>query len=91
MVTQPVECDVEHVLDLPRALLTQHRPLASSLVSGYHLAFVIGALCVATGIVLALALLRARKTPVEVRSMPSGETSDDLVLEGRLEIERQAA
>jgi hypothetical protein len=40
------------------SLLAQHHALASSLVSGYHLAFAIAAACVAIGIVSALAVLR---------------------------------
>jgi EmrB/QacA subfamily drug resistance transporter len=46
-----------------KTLLTTHHPLASSLIGGYHLAFLVGAASITTGIALALALLRPR--PVE--------------------------
>jgi EmrB/QacA subfamily drug resistance transporter len=43
-----------------KGLLLAHRGMASSLVSGYHLAFTIGAATIAAGIALAFALLRPR-------------------------------
>jgi MFS family permease len=47
-----------------KALEAQGHALASSLVSGYHLAFEIGAACVLVGIVVAFAALR----PLDARS-----------------------
>jgi EmrB/QacA subfamily drug resistance transporter len=44
-------------------LLSAGHPLTGSLISGYHLAFAIGAASVIAGAVLALALLRPRPTP----------------------------
>ncbi|MGH2914217.1 MAG: MFS transporter [Solirubrobacteraceae bacterium] len=41
-----------------KALLMAHHAIAGSLVSGYHLAFTIGSLCVVAGIATALAILR---------------------------------
>ncbi|MBV8990184.1 MAG: hypothetical protein JO372_16660, partial [Solirubrobacterales bacterium] len=41
------------------AFETAHHPLVASLIAGYHLAFEIGAVSVAVGILAALALLRA--------------------------------
>jgi EmrB/QacA subfamily drug resistance transporter len=46
-----------------KALVAQHHSLASSLVSGYHLAFAIGAISIVAGIAVALAVLRTRKVP----------------------------
>jgi EmrB/QacA subfamily drug resistance transporter len=45
------------------ALEAHHHTLASSLVAGYHLAFAVGAISVAIGVVSAIALLRTRGTP----------------------------
>jgi EmrB/QacA subfamily drug resistance transporter len=41
-----------------KALIAAHHGLQSSLISGYHLAFLIGAAAIAVGMLLALALLR---------------------------------
>jgi hypothetical protein len=40
-----------------------HHSLVSSLIGGYHLAFTIGAVAVAAGIVAAISLLRTPATP----------------------------
>jgi EmrB/QacA subfamily drug resistance transporter len=45
-----------------RALETAHHPVVGSLLAGYHLAFEIGAACVAVGILSALLLLRTPHT-----------------------------
>ena len=45
-----------------KALEAAHHPLASSLVSGYHLAYAVGAGSLAAGIVTALVVLRRRPT-----------------------------
>jgi EmrB/QacA subfamily drug resistance transporter len=47
--------------DHTRALRLAHHPLGSSEIAGYHLAFTVGAACVAVGILTALALLRERR------------------------------
>ena len=49
-----------------KALIAAGHPLAGSLVGGYHLAFAIGACCLAIGIVAALVVLR----PLERRAAP---------------------
>jgi MFS family permease len=49
--------------NLTNSLRAQHHALASSLVSGYHVAFVIGAASVAIGILTALAVLRTPGAP----------------------------
>jgi MFS family permease len=51
-----------HTLEL------QHHAVAGALVAGYHLAFAIGAVTVAAGILLALALLRKPGTPKTERA-----------------------
>jgi MFS family permease len=63
-----------------KGLLAAHHGLASSLIDGYQLAFLIGAATIAAGIALAVALLRPRAP--EVATTTVTET---------LEMERQAA
>lgn len=43
-----------------KALVAAHHPVAASMVSGYHVAFVIGAIVMVVGIVVALVVLRTR-------------------------------
>jgi EmrB/QacA subfamily drug resistance transporter len=71
-----------------KGLLADHHGLTSSLLGGYHLAFLIGAGTIAAGIVLAFVLLRPRKPqlelelaegPIEAASVPN------------FDMERQAA
>lgn len=71
-----------------RAVIAQHHRLAGSLVSGYHLAFVIGAASVLAGMASALAVLRTRTAPASAQ--PDAEV---LRLSGQPEpdLERQAA
>jgi MFS transporter len=58
--------------NLTNSLRAQHHALASSLVSGYHVAFAIGAASVAIGILIALAVLRTPGAP-EIESAPAAE------------------
>ena len=44
-----------------KALLADNHGLTSSLLGGYHLAFVVGAAAIAVGILLAFVLLRPRR------------------------------
>jgi EmrB/QacA subfamily drug resistance transporter len=82
-----------------KALVAQHHGLVASLISGYHLAFVIGAVCVAAGIVTAIALLRSPETAPaeEPNTDPRRDSVDDLepvrlsVIDPRPDVERQAA
>jgi EmrB/QacA subfamily drug resistance transporter len=71
-----------------KGLLADHHGLTSSLLGGYHLAFLIGAGTIAAGIALAFVLLRPRKPqldvelaegPIEAASVPN------------FDMERQAA
>jgi MFS family permease len=70
-----------------KVLEGQGHALASSLVGGYHLAFDIGAVCIAAGIVTALAVLGTRGRPAQAD--PASVTAIAGDPERRLE--RQAA
>jgi EmrB/QacA subfamily drug resistance transporter len=72
-----------------RALLADHHAAVSSLISGYHLAFAIGALSVATGIAVALVVLGRRRPGAEPASLP--EPARIITPEPSPAIERQAA
>jgi negative regulator of sigma E activity len=67
--------------------LSAHHGLTASLISGYRVAFLIGAVAVAAGIVLALVLLpRSSARPeLELAEEPEGPVLNEL------ELERQAA
>ncbi len=53
-----------------KALEAAHHPLASSLVSGYHLAYAIGAASIVAGIVTALVVLRRHPTRATASEQP---------------------
>jgi EmrB/QacA subfamily drug resistance transporter len=72
-----------------RALLAEHHGLVSSLLGGYHLAFLIGAISVGLGIVIAVALLRPAEAQTELRVAPEPEPQPSPLTE--IEFERQAA
>jgi EmrB/QacA subfamily drug resistance transporter len=74
-----------------KALLAGHNGLTSSLIGGYHLAFLIGAAAIATGIALALALLRPREERAELKLAAEPEAHATPTLLTDSEIERQAA
>jgi MFS family permease len=67
-----------------KGLLSAHQGLTSSLIGGYHLAFLLGATTIAAGIVLAFALLQPRRT------QPGLQLADDAAPID-LEIQREAA
>ena len=67
-----------------RSLAARPRRSTSSLIGGYHLAFIVGAASIAVGIVIALVLLRPRV------ASPSGDGDNDSVLVN-LDMEQQAA
>jgi EmrB/QacA subfamily drug resistance transporter len=71
-----------------QSLVASHHSLATSLIGGYHLAFGVGVLSVALGLVTALVLLRA---PRPEEAAPALEMVDPLAEEPALEMERQAA
>jgi EmrB/QacA subfamily drug resistance transporter len=69
-----------------KTLVAAHHPLAPSLVSGYHFAFVIGAACVSAGILTALAVLRDRGASAESRPVSvarQGYATDRAETEGQ--------
>jgi MFS family permease len=76
-----------------KALEAQGHGLASSLVSGYHLAFAIGAASIAVGIVTALVVLRTRRVPAETEPLMDSEPewARNLGPEPEPQLERQAA
>jgi EmrB/QacA subfamily drug resistance transporter len=70
------------------ALEASHHSLATSLIGGYHLAFGIGIVSVAAGLLVALAVLRAPRTQ---DAPPALEMVDPLAEEPAMGVERQAA
>ena len=72
-----------------KGLLSAHEGLTSSLIGGYHLAFIVGAATITAGIVLAFALLRPR------REQPGLQLADTVAADDgariNLDIEREAA
>jgi EmrB/QacA subfamily drug resistance transporter len=72
-----------------KSLLAEHHGLVSSLLGGYHLAFLIGATSVGVGIVLAVALLRPAQAPTGLQVAPAPDPEPTPLSE--IEFERQAA
>jgi len=54
-----------------KSLLADHNGLTSSLIGGYHLAFIVGAVTIAVGVALAFVLLRPGRPAVEVAEAPA--------------------
>jgi MFS family permease len=74
-----------------KGLVSAHHGLTTSLISGYHVAFLTGAGVIATGIVLAFVLLRpARAAQPELQLAPDAE-NDAATLPVNFDIERTAA
>ncbi len=74
-----------------KALVATGHTVASSLVSGYHLAFAIGAVTVTVGIVTALAVLRTRAVPATTQTTTDSEPAVYIGPETEPQFERQAA
>jgi len=74
-----------------KGLLAAHHGVTSSLIGGYHLAFLAGAAAIAGGIVLALGLLRPRerRRSLELAEVPAGDAHVSVLAD--VDIERQAA
>jgi MFS family permease len=70
-----------------KGLLATHHGLTSSLLSGYHLAFLIGATTIAVGIALAYPLLRPRSAEPELQLA----TEESAPVPTNFEIEQEAA
>jgi EmrB/QacA subfamily drug resistance transporter len=73
-----------------KGLLSDGDGLTSSLIGGYQVAFIAGAVSVAAGIVLAFALLRPRMRPPELELAAPPATSDNRI-PTNFNIEDQAA
>jgi EmrB/QacA subfamily drug resistance transporter len=69
-----------------KQLLGTHHALTSSLISGYHVAFLSGAAAITTGLVLAIVLLRTRAPRAETEPTNAEELGAP-----NLEMEQQAA
>jgi EmrB/QacA subfamily drug resistance transporter len=74
-----------------KALLADKHGLTTSLISGYHIAFLIGAITIATGIALAFVLLRPSRRRPELQLAPSPGESHDVGIAPNLDMEQQAA
>ena len=72
-----------------KGLLSAHQGVTSSLISGYHLAFIVGAATIAAGIVLAFALLRPNRAQPGLQ-LADGRPADDTA-PINFDIEREAA
>ncbi len=74
-----------------KALLTAHHGLTSSLISGYHVAFIAGAAAITAGIALAFVLLRPRapRRALQLAGAPNAGAGSSS--QTNLEIEREAA
>jgi EmrB/QacA subfamily drug resistance transporter len=72
-----------------KGLLAAHHGVTSSLIAGYHLAFLAGAAAIAVGMLLALALLRPQRPRLALAEIPAeGETARSLE---NLDLQREAA
>jgi EmrB/QacA subfamily drug resistance transporter len=71
-----------------KGLLADHHGVTDSLISGYHVAFLIGAATIAAGIGLALALLRPRNTRRGLQLADAPSTNDGSLT--NLELEQAA-
>jgi EmrB/QacA subfamily drug resistance transporter len=71
-----------------KALLAADHGVTSSLIGGYHLAFLVGAVVIGAGIVLAFALLRPRNPRPE---MELAEFPAERAVRPRVAVEQQAA
>jgi EmrB/QacA subfamily drug resistance transporter len=69
-----------------KGLLAAHHGVTSSLISGYHLAFLVGAAAVVTGIALAFLLLRPRREEPDLQLAPAPNTAPV-----NLDLEQEAA
>jgi MFS family permease len=74
-----------------KGLLSEHHGLAGSLIDGYQLAFLTGAVTIAAGIALALALLRPRVPRPELQLAGRPAADADAPLPTNFEVEENAA
>jgi EmrB/QacA subfamily drug resistance transporter len=66
-----------------KTLVAEHHALATSLVSGYHFAFVIGAACVSAGILTAVGVLRSRGTSAATQAASAGDIAEPAAADGQ--------
>jgi EmrB/QacA subfamily drug resistance transporter len=74
-----------------KVLLATHHGLTTSLIGGYHLAFLAGAATLAAGIVLAFALLGRTSSRPELKLADAGTSDDDAPALNTSDLEKQAA
>jgi EmrB/QacA subfamily drug resistance transporter len=74
-----------------KALLAAHHGVTSSLIGGYHLAFLTGAVAIAAGMVLALGLLRPRPERRRPELAEAPAEDEPVALLADVDVERQAA
>jgi EmrB/QacA subfamily drug resistance transporter len=72
-----------------KGLLAAHHGVTSALLSGYHLAFLLGAATIATGIALALVLLRPGTPRSALQLAPTADDTPSVLTD--LDLEQQAA
>ena len=74
-----------------KGLVSAHHELTTSLISGYHVAFLTGAGVIATGIVLAFVLLRPARAAQPELQLAQDMDNDAATLPVNFDIERTAA
>jgi EmrB/QacA subfamily drug resistance transporter len=74
-----------------KGLVTSHHGPTASLLSGYHLAFLVGAAAISTGIVLAFVLLRPRASRRELRLAQDAGADREPRIPSNVDIEKEAA
>ena len=74
-----------------KGLVSAHHGLTTSLISGYHVAFLTGAGVIATGIVLAFVLLRPARAAQPELQLAQDAENDQATLPVNFDIERTAA
>jgi EmrB/QacA subfamily drug resistance transporter len=74
-----------------KGLLAAHQGTTTSLISGYQLAFLVGAATIATGILLAFALLRARNARPGTKLAEAPPANHDAAVLTNLDMEQEAA
>jgi EmrB/QacA subfamily drug resistance transporter len=74
-----------------KALLSAHHGLTSSLIGGYHIAFLAGAGTIAVGTALAVVLLRPRRARTELRVAEASAADHGTPILTEPQLEREAA
>jgi EmrB/QacA subfamily drug resistance transporter len=74
-----------------KGLLAAHHGVTTSLIGGYHLAFLVGATTIAAGVLLAFALLRPRNLRAEVNLATGPRANLDAAPLTNFNVEQEAA